>query len=193
MKTINNRNTEYPVDDLFLKRYSPRAMSGETLTDEELMTLFEAARWAPSSMNAQPWRFIYAKTGTAEFDEYITFLDNHNRDWCIRASVLVVLVSKDTFENGTFSPSHSFDAGSASENLALEATNMGLVSHSIGGFDKNLAKEKLNIPDGYTLEIMIAIGKHGKIEDLPEPLQAREKPSDRKPLGEIAFEGKFRN
>jgi len=193
MKKINERSTEYPINDLFLKRYSPRAMSGEIITKEELMTLFEAARWAPSSMNAQPWRFIYVLKDTPVFDKFLSFLTEHNRDWCKRASVLVVVISKNNFDNGGPSITHSLDAGSAWENLALQATDMNFVSHGMGGFDYNLAKKELSIPDDYTVEMMIAIGKPGKIEDLPEPLREREKPSQRKNLEEIVFEGNFKN
>lgn len=191
MKTENGRTTEYPIDDVFLKRYSPRAMSGEKITEEELMTLFEAARWAPSSMNAQPWRFIYAVKETSEFDKFLSFLFEGNRIWCKNASVLIVMVSKKNFDNGNPSISHSFDTGSAWENFALQATNMGLVTHGIGGFDYVLAKKELNVADDYNVEMMIALGKHGKIEDLPEGLREREQPSQRKNLQEIISEGKF--
>jgi nitroreductase len=193
MKTVNNRITEYNIDDVFLKRYSPRAMSGEKITEEELMTLFEAGRWAPSSMNSQPWRFIYAMRETPPFENFLSFLKEHNRSWCKNASVLVVLISKNNLDDGSLSIPHSFDSGSAFENLALQATQMNLVAHPMGGFDKNLAKEKLGVPNDYTIEIMIAIGKHGKIEDLPKELQEREKPSQRKNLEEIVFEGEFKN
>ncbi len=193
MKTINQRTTEYPIDDVFLKRYSPRAMSGETITKEELMTLFEAARWAPSSMNSQPWRFVYALAGTPDFEKLLYFLAERNQIWAKKASALVVLISKNNLDNGSPSVPHSFDTGSAWENLALQATNMGFIAHAMGGFDKNVAKEKLAVSDEYTLEVMIAIGKLGKIEDLPEDFRPREKPSDRKNLSEIVFEGNFKN
>ena len=191
MKNLNNRTTKYPIDDIFLKRYSPRAMSREKINEEELMTILDAGRWAPSSMNAQPWRFVYAMRETPAFEKLLSFLAEKNKDWCKNASVLIVLISKNNLDDGSFSIPHSFDSGAAWENVALQATNLNLVSHAMGGFDKNLAKEKLGVPDDYTIEIMIAIGKHGKIEDLPEPLQAREQPSDRKPLEEIIFEGNF--
>jgi nitroreductase len=193
MKTINQRTTEYPIDDVFLKRYSPRAMSGEIITKEELMTLFEAGRWAPSSMNIQPWRFVYAMAGTPDFEKLLSFLMEGNRVWCKRASVLVVIISEKVDGKGNNSVTHSFDTGSAWENLALQATNMGFIAHGMGGFDYKMAKEKLEVSDNYSVEAMIAIGKPGKIEDLPEPLREREKPSDRKKLEEIVFEGNFKN
>ncbi|MEI8269852.1 MAG: nitroreductase family protein [bacterium] len=193
MKTTNNRSTEYPINDIFLQRYSSRAMSGETISKEEIMTLFEAARWSPSSMNAQPWRFVYAMCGTPEFAKLFSFIMDKNQVWAKNSSALILLVSKNNLDDGSFSVPHSFDAGAAWENLALQSTSMKFVSHAIGGFDKKLAKESLEIYDDYTIEIMIAIGKPGKIEDLPEALQVREKPSQRKNLDEIVFEGNFKN
>jgi len=193
MKTINNRTTQYPINDVFLNRYSSRAMSGEKITKEELMTLFEAARWAPSSMNAQPWRFIYALRETPSFEKLFSFILRKNQIWSKNASALVVVVSKNNLDNGSFSSPHSFDTGAACENLTLEATNMGLVSHLMGGIDKDIIKNILQISDEYTIEVMIAIGKPGKIEDLPEDLKEREKPSQRKNLEEMVFEGNFKN
>ena len=191
-KKVNGRKTEYGINDIFLKRYSPRALSGETISKEELMTLFEAARWAPSSYNAQPWRFIYAMRDTPEFEKMFSLLVEFNQSWCKNASALVAVVSRKNFEhNNKPSATHSFDAGAAWENLALQATSMNLVAHGMEGFECAMAKEKLGVPDDYSVEMMFAIGKHGKIEDLPENLRADETPNDRKPLEEIIFEGKF--
>ncbi|MFZ1019883.1 MAG: nitroreductase family protein [Minisyncoccia bacterium] len=191
-KIINNRSTEYNIDDIFLERYSPRAMSGENVSKNELMTLFESARWAPSASNIQPWRFIYANREMPEFEIFLSFLKDANKVWCEKAGALIIMLSKKTSDSGVLSPKHSFDAGAAWENLALQAVKMNLVCHAMAGIYFDLIKEKLSIPDDYEVEIMIAIGKKGKIEDLPEPLQARETPSNRKPLEEIVFEGKFR-
>ncbi|MEK9181881.1 MAG: nitroreductase family protein [Patescibacteria group bacterium] len=192
MKTINNRTTEYPIDDIFLKRYSPRAMSEETISKDELMTLFDAAHWAPSSYNAQPWRFIYAMRNTPEFDKLFSFLIDFNKDWCIKAAVLVVVISKKTFEhNGKDNVNHSSDTGAAWENLALQAQTMNLVAHGMNGFDYGRAKTELGIPDDHNVEMMIAVGKHGKVENLPEAMRKGETPNTRKPLEEMIFEGKF--
>lgn len=191
MKEVNKRKTEYEIDDIFLKRYSPRAMSGESISKEEIMTLFEAARWAPSSGNGQPWRFIYAMRDTPEFENFLSFLVEGNRTWCTKASALIVTISQRVRDNGKESPTHSFDTGSAWENLALQASKMNLVSHGMSGIHDDLIREKLAIPDNYSIEMMIAIGKHGKIEDLPEPLREHETPSDRKPLKEMIFENNF--
>ncbi len=193
MKEINGRKADYPVLDIFLKRHSPRAMSSEALKEDELMTLFEAARWAPSSSNRQPWKFIYAKRETSEFEVFLGLLEDGNREWCIRAGALIVLASYNLKKDGTMNGSHSFDAGSAWENLALQATEMSLVAHSMSGFDHDMAREKLEIPQDYTIEAMIALGRPGSIADLSEKNQARETPNQRKEIKEIVSEGKFAN
>ncbi len=188
-----NRKPNYPIADFILNRWSPRAMSGEPLSDNELFRLFEAARWAPSSYNGQPWRFIYAKRETPHWDKLFNLLVEFNQSWAKNAAALVVVASRDTFEyNGKPERTHSFDTGAAWENLALQGTINGLVVHGMEGFDYKKAKESLGIPDGYTVEAMIAIGKPGKKESLPKELQEKEVMSDRKPITEFVFEGKFK-
>lgn len=188
----HTRKPAYPVNELILSRWSARAMSGESLTDAELMALFEAARWAPSSYNNQPWRFIYAKRGTPAWDVFLDLLVPFNRQWAQHASVLVVIVSKNTFDhNGKPSDTHSFDTGAAWQNLALQAETQNLVAHGMQGFDYDKAHKALNIPDGYTVEAMCAIGKPGKLSGLSEELRTREVPSERKPLTALVFEGSF--
>ena len=107
------RRADYPIHDLFLRRWSPRAMSGEALTREELCTLFEAARWAPSSGNGQPWRFVYALAGTIEFRAFFELLAAGNRPWCAKAGVLVVVASRHQRANGQPARTHAFDTGAA--------------------------------------------------------------------------------
>jgi nitroreductase len=187
------RKPNYQIHPLLLNRWSPRAMSGEELTDEELMALFEAARWAPSSYNAQNWRFIYAKRNTEYWNNLFSLLVEFNQAWAKNAAVLVVVISKKTFDwNNEPAVTHSFDAGAAWENLALQATVMGLVAHGMEGFDYQKAKEVLEVPDDYQVEAMIALGKRGRKEDLPKEMQEREMPSDRRPLQEILMEGTFK-
>ena len=190
MKNINNRSSQYDINELFLKRSSPRAMSGEAIAKEEMMTLLEAARWAPSAGNNQPWRFAYALGGTSDFDLFFSFLKEGNQPWCKNAGAFVVVLSKTTLNEGKPNPTHSFDAGSAWENLALQGATMGLVVHAMAGYHADMVRSELNISDEYAVEVMIAIGRPGKIEDLPEKYQEREAPSQRKNLEEIVFEGK---
>jgi nitroreductase len=166
-------------------------MSGEPVSKEELMTLFEAARWAPSSSNRQPWRFIYALQGTENFEKFFSLLDEGNKEWCAKAGVLVVVVAKTTKNDGSPARTYAFDAGAAWENLALQASSMDLVCHGMSGIDFVRAKTELGVPDDYAVQMMIALGHPGRIEDLSERNQAREKPNDRRPLSETVFEGKF--
>jgi nitroreductase len=187
------RRSDYPIDPLFLDRWSPRAMSGEEITETELLTLFEAARWAPSSYNGQPWRILYARRDTGHWTLFFNLLVEFNQTWAKNAAALAVLISKETFDhNGEPAITHSFDTGAAWANLALQGTLDGLVIHGMQGFDYEKAKTDLKIPDGYSVEAMVVIGKPGKKEDLPEKLQEREVPNDRRSLRETAFEGEWR-
>ncbi|MEE8160301.1 MAG: nitroreductase family protein [Acidobacteriota bacterium] len=187
-----HRKARRPIDPLFLNRWSPRAMSGEEVSEQDLMILFEAARWAPSSYNNQPWRFLYARRNTDNWDLFFTLLGEGNQVWTKEAAVLVVVLSKKTLDhNGKPARTHSFDAGAAWENLALQGSQKGLVIHGMQGFDYDRARQVLNVPDDHQVEAMIAIGRPGKKEDLPERLREREVPSGRKEVAEIAFEGQF--
>ncbi len=167
-------------------------MSGEPITEEELFTLFEAARWAPSSFNNQPWRILYARRDTDHWPLFFNLLVEFNQTWAKNAAALVLFISKTTFDhNGEPAATHSFDTGAAWENLALQATLKGLVVHGMQGFDYDKARTTLNIPDGFNVEAMAVIGKPGRKEDLPERMQEREAPSDRRKLDGTAFEGPY--
>lgn len=189
---LDHRDDPHDVDPLFLRRWSPRAMSGEALDEDELMRLFAAAGWAPSSYNGQPWRFLYAHRDTEEWDRFYDLLGEWNRGWCDDAAVLVVILSRDTFErNGKPAKTHSFDAGAAWMSLALQGSLAGLVVHGMQGFDYERAKSELGVPDGHTVEAMCAIGRPGDVDDLAEQYREKEKPSGRKEVSEYAFEGPF--
>ena len=189
---VREPQAQHPVDELFLDRWSPRAMSGEGVTDEELSTLFEAARWAPSSYNNQPWRILYARRDTGQWPDFFNLLVEGNQAWAKDAAALLLFVSKETFDfNGKPYPTHSFDTGAAWENLALQATMLGLVTHGMQGFDYERARTELNIPEGFRVEAMIAVGRPGDPAQLSESMRAREAPSGRKALSEITCEGAF--
>ena len=186
------RTPEHPVQPIILNRWSSRAMSGESLSDKELMPLFEAAKWAPSSFNAQPWRFVYAKRDTPYWKALFDLLYEANQTWAAHAAALVLVVSHKVFEhNGKPSQTHSFDTGAAWMNLALEGYARELVVHAMGGFDYELAKQVCKIPDTYQVEAIVAIGKKGTPGHLSPDLQAKEIPSNRKPLSELVMEGIF--
>jgi len=130
------RKANHEINKLFLDRWSPRAFSGEEIYDEELFRLFEAARWAPSSYNGQPWKYIYAKRNTPEWEPLFNLLVEGNQGWAKNASVLLVVASANNFEHsGNPSVTHTFDTGSSWMNLALQATDMGLAVHGMEGFD----------------------------------------------------------
>jgi nitroreductase len=163
-----------------------------------LGTLFEAARWAPSSNNSQPWRLLFAKRDSAYFDDFLSLLNPRNQSWAYRASVLIVIVSKTTYAQpgqpgAAKALNHSFDAGAAWANLALQAQLLGWSAHAMGGFDREKARDVLNVPDHFHVDIAVAVGKRGDKSILPEELRPREKPNERLPISEITIEGRFRD
>jgi nitroreductase len=186
------RKPEQDINEIFTNRWSPRAMSGQEIDEKTLLTLFEAARWAPSSNNNQPWRFIYARRNTKHWNTLFNLLAEGNQVWAKNAAVLIVVISKTTFDSGKPARTHTYDTGAAWVSFALQGSLAGLVVHGMQGFDYDKAKEVLRIPDGYQVEAMIAVGKKGKKEDLPDFLQEREFPSSRKTIAEFAMEGFFK-
>jgi nitroreductase len=188
----NTRHPTYPIQPLLLNRWSPRSMTGEPMTKEELMPLFEAARWAPSSYNNQPWIFIYAQRDTPEWKTLFNLMNEFNQSWTKNAAVLIVVISKKTFyHNGKPSHTHSYDTGSAWMSLALEGTSRGYVVHGMEGFDYDKTRQDLQIPDDYTVEAMAAIGKQAPADKLSPDLQKKEFPGNRRPLDQILMHGKF--
>ncbi len=197
MTTPSPRRAEHAIDPVFLDRWSPRAFAPDTIAETELLGLLEAARWAPSSYNSQPARFIYGRRGTPAFDALLDLLIPFNRSWAQSAAALVVVVSNSLMrppgqDKDVPSHSHSFDAGAAWMSFALQAQMRGWYTHGMVGFDLERAFAELDVPQGYRVECAIAIGRIGDKASLPEALQAREQPSDRKPLADIAMEGRFR-
>lgn len=186
------RKPDHAIDPIFLRRWSPRAMSGAVVSAADLATVLEAARWAPSTYNEQEWRFLYAHREGPHWQTFFDLLLEGNQAWCQRAGVLVVVLSHTVFaRNGKPNRVHSFDAGAAFENLALQGCSMGLVVHGMMGFDYDRAKSVLQVPDDYAVDAMIALGHPGDPADLAEGLRKIEAPSQRKPIGEISREGHF--
>jgi nitroreductase len=189
---LASRRPDHPIEPLLLRRWSPRAMSGEKLDDAELMRLFEAARWAPSTYNEQEWRFLYAHRETDHWPLFFNLLMEANQAWCEWAAVLVVVLSHKVFQRtGKPNPVHTFDTGAAFENLALQGAAMGVVVHGMAGFDRQAARAALGVPDEYHVEVMVAIGKPGDPNQLPDELRKRETPSDRHPITDFVREGRF--
>ena len=189
------RQSDHPIDQDILARWSPRAFDGSALDAETLHAVIEAARWAPSAANGQPWYFVYGHRGTEAFQTIYDTLDEGNRRWADKASVLVVIISQTHRKNaaGEERPAytHAFDTGTAWGYLALQAIHAGYHAHGMGGIDRDKAKEVLGIPDGFRVEAAVAIGKIAPKETLPEDLLKREVPSGRKTVAEFVSEGRF--
>ena len=188
------RNADHTVYAMFLGRHSPRAFTDAALTMEQLLSLLEAARWAPSSNNMQPWRFAYGLRGDDGFARIAEALVPSNRTWADKAAALVVVASKTVVEkDGQNQPNaaHAFDAGSAWMSLALQAHLNGLFAHAMGGFDKVKAAKLLNLPADHELHAVVAIGTQGSPETLPEALRPGELPNDRAALSDLAKHGTF--
>ena len=196
MKSLPNpdefRKPDYPIEPLIYRRWSPRAMSGEPLSEKELLTLFEAARWAPSTYNEQEWRFLYARRDTPHWSSFFELLMEANQVWCARAAVLAVVLARKTLSrSGKPNPVYLFDAGSAWENLALQASAMGVVAHGMAGFDFDKARRVLGVPDEFAVAAMFALGKPGDPNQLPAEVRERESISGRRPVRESICEGPF--
>lgn len=192
IKGSDQRNPAYPIHRLFVDRWSPRAMSGEEISEAELMPLLESARWAPSSMNFQPWRFLYARRNGDFWSAFLDLLVPGNRVWAERAGALILFISRTHFDgDGRPCVTHSYDTGAAWQNLALQGTLSNFVVHGMEGFDYERARHVLRVPAAYAIEAMAAIGKPGDKSLLSESAQKREQPSDRRPLNLTACEGPF--
>lgn len=196
MTTVGNRTADHPIDPAFLERWSPRAFTGEAIPEAELMTIFEAARWAPSSYNSQPWRYVYGRRDTPAWAAVFGLLNEFNQSWAKDAAAVVLLASSRMMlppgkDEPVPSYSHSLDAGSGWGYAALQAQKLGWYSHGMVGFDTENAAKALGFPEGYRVEMMFAIGRLGDKSTLPDYLQGREMPSPRKPLSEIVFEGRY--
>ncbi|MED4402323.1 nitroreductase family protein [Metabacillus fastidiosus] len=182
-----HRKTAYSVNPLFLNRWSPRAYSNEKISDDDLYSILEAAHWAPSAYNDQPWRFIVAKN-EQQLKIFHEFLNPYNRSWAEKAPVLVLIASNKVRDNGETNGAHVFDTGAAWGHLAIQATLLGISTHAIGGFDKEKAYTLLNLPSEFELHAVIAIGYRGEKGSLDPSLQQREQPNDRRALEEVIFE-----
>ena len=188
-QTVNNAAG---VHDLLERRYSPYAFSPRPVEPERLRQLFEAARSAPSSYNEQPWRFVVARREDAQgFGRLLDALVDQNRKWAGNAPVLALSVVKVDFTHNGQPNRHAWhDVGQAAAYLTLQATELGLYVHQMGGFDPVKARQLLSIPDGYEPAAMMALGYPGESESLPEALRERDSTRrPRKPLDTLFFEG----
>lgn len=192
----NPRQPGYSVDPLFPGRWSPRVFDCSAMPETDLLSMLEAARWAPSSINLQPWCFVWALRDTADWQRLFALLEPGNQKWVQTASALVVLVSKTmrTRADGVEVPlrSHAFDAGAAWAMLALQARVMGYHAHAMGGILVDEVLPALGFPDnGYRAEVAIAVGRAADPATLTDEQRLREVPNQRKSLAEFAFKGRY--
>ena len=187
----NTRKPEYPIHSQFTMRWSPRAFSDEPMSELEILTLLEAARWAPSAQNAQEWRFAYALRGDALWRPLLECLSAKNQTWAPNASALLAVASSTMSipKDGTSpvpNPSHAFDTGAAWAHLAMQATLSGWHVHAMGGFNLEAAAKAVELPPHHVLHCIVAVGKRGDPANLPDGLREREMP-----LSETAIRGAF--
>lgn len=167
-------------------------MTGEEISEAELMSLFEAARWAPSSFNAQPWRMLYARRNTPQWPVFFNLLHEKNQSWAQHGGALVLFVSNHINETSNQrSLTHSLDTGAAWQNFALQGSLLDLAIHGVQGFDHERARKDLQIPESFTTEMIAVVGRPASPEVLPEALRARETPNDRRQLSQTVCEGAF--
>lgn len=190
---MKKRTSKYPILKLFLDRWSPRSYKPKKVSDKHLFSLFEAARWAPSSYNNQPWRFIYTKRDCSNWNNFLDLLVPFNKNWAKNSSALILIISKKRFDfNNKPSRTNNFDTGAAWQNLALQAIKQKMYAHAMEGFDYDKTRIQLRIPNEYDIICMVAVGYKDKKSILPKELQEREFPSDRKSLSKIVMKNKFK-
>lgn len=182
-----SRHATVPIEPQFLDRMSPRSFVPEAVTPLQLQQIVEAARWAPSASNHQPWHFAYALRGDAHWEAFSSIPNEFNRRWCLHAGALVAVLSNAEASAGK----HAFDTGCAWGFMALQAHALGLATHAMAGIDMPAAHRVLQPPPHWTVQALVAIGQRGPVSSLPDDLAEREVPSPRKPLAEILSAGPF--
>jgi nitroreductase len=187
--------TEFPINELLARRWSPRVFEDRAVERHKILSLLEAARWAPSCFNEQPWCYLVFDGSDPEALESARSCLVEGNSWARKAPVLMLSVARNNFEHGGAPNRHAqHDVGLASENLVLQAVALGLVAHQMAGFDLERARRQFHIPEGFTPMAMIAIGYpyRGSLDSIPEKLRAKElAPRQRRPIEEFAFSGKW--
>ncbi len=186
--------TKYPINELIKQRWSPVIFDSKIVEKQKIASLLEAARWAASCYNEQPWTFIIAtKENPTEYQRLLSCLVEANQVWAKNAPVLMISVAKNNFTHNEKPNFHAlYDVGLAVGNLSIQAQELGLFLHQMGGFDAQKTRKLYQIPEDYTPIAAIALGYLGKIEDFPENLQTRElSPRSRKPLESFVFTGNW--
>jgi len=182
------------IHDIIANRKSIRAFNSEDIDDEKLLSLFEAASLAPSSMNEQPWRFIFAdKNDSSSFEKILSTLADANRVWAKNASLFIVVLSKKKFDrNGKANKHYFYDAASAVANLTFQANSLEIYVHQMGGFDSVKVQEIFQVPEQFEPVVILAVGGKSDVNNLPEPYKEKENlPQKRLALSEILFGDNF--
>jgi nitroreductase len=184
--------TQVPIHELIRRRWSPRAFSELPVEPDKLLSLFEAARWAASANNEQPWAFLVAtQQDPKNYEDMLSVLVDFNRGWANKAPVLILTLAHTQFEKDGKPNRHAFyDLGQAAANLALQATARGLTAHQMAGFNVEAARERFAVPAGWEPVSVIALGYPGDPDSLTEKLRQRETAQrQRKPLETFIFSG----
>lgn len=194
MERWQNRITQFPCDEIFLTRRSTRAFDLEKKIDhDELMSCFEAARWAPSSYNSQPWRYVYAEKGSLAYNNMVESMVEFNKQWASHAQYLILICSRTKMRhNDAYARTHSLDAGSSYIQFILEAHQRGIACHPMDGFSHEKIRAFFNIPEIYQIEALVACGKPGDISLLPAALKEKEIPTERLKIEEFVSSENFR-
>jgi nitroreductase len=190
LEALKHGPAESGVDELILRRWSPRSYADKPVSSEDLKKIFTAAAWAASSSNEQPWRFLVGKRGDETYAKIFDTLVEFNQSWAKTAPILVLSVARKTFtKNGQPNAWALHDTGAASATFSLQATALGLHTHGMAGYDRDKARANFSIPDDYDIGAVWTIGYLGDPAALPEHLQKMETaPRERKPLAEFVFE-----
>lgn len=187
-----SRNT-YPINELVKNRWSPRAFSEKLVDIKKIASLLEAARWAPSAFNEQPWRFIVGMKGDKTYDKILQSLVEWNQQWAGKAPVLILNIASEYFShNNKPNATAQYDLGQAVALMLTEAVSQGLISHEMSGFDAEKANELLAIPEGFQAISVTAIGYYGDPNILPaDMLKSEKEERKRRSLKELVFSGDF--
>jgi nitroreductase len=194
LQQTKRAETDAPIHELIATRWSPRAFSSRDISNQDLKSLLEAARWAASSFNEQPWRFYIARKSDGEaFKRLLETLVPFNQAWAGKAPVLIITAAKNTFSHSGKPNYHALhDSGNALGYLMLQATALGLHTHAMAGFDHEKARQAIGLPDDYDVAAAVAVGYAAAPETLPDEMREREVAKrQRKPLSELAFGSRF--
>lgn len=185
---IKNAPRDTGIHELLANRWSARSFSEDMIGEDELMCLFNAASWASSSMNEQPWRFVYSKKGSDIYEQILSTLMPGNAVWACKAPILMAVFAKNVFNDGNTNIHAWHDVGAACTKLLLQGAELGIYGHQMGGFDRQKAKDLLQYPDTLDLVSILALGYLGEADALEEPFKSRElTPRTRKSPKEFAF------